>query len=239
MNMQLSNRMMSLASLVTSGYKLADIGCDHAYLPIWLIREGIIPSALAMDVRKGPLERAEEHVRENGLADRIELRLSDGLEKLSPGEVDCCIIAGMGGPLMERILSAYPEVTASMKEMILQPQSDLPHFRKFLLENGWQIIEERALIEDGKYYFPMKVVPGGIPVSAYDDWTEVELAYGKMLLQKKDPVLFEYLQKEKCIREKIKQSMTDARGEQAEQRLKEVEKEEQLIDAALKAYEVL
>ena len=101
---KLSKRLERIASFVQPGSRVADIGTDHGYVPIWLVQKGVCPSALAMDVRKGPLERAEEHVEEVGLSGKIELRLSDGLAKLKAGEADTVVIAGMGGKLTCRIL---------------------------------------------------------------------------------------------------------------------------------------
>ena len=118
--MQLSQRISSVASMVTAGNCLADVGTDHGYVPIYLYERKIIPRAIAMDVNKGPLERASLHIAESGMKGVIETRLSDGLAALKAGEADSIVIAGMGGPLMIRILSAYPEVTASAKELILR-----------------------------------------------------------------------------------------------------------------------
>ena len=101
--MQLSLRLTAIAEMVTEGNRLVDVGCDHGYLPVYLVQNKKIPTAIAMDVRKGPLSRAEEHIAQYGLLDYIETRLSDGLEALKSGEGDTLVIAGMGGPLMERI----------------------------------------------------------------------------------------------------------------------------------------
>ena len=97
--MQLSLRLSAIAGLVTRGNRLVDVGCDHGYLPVALYLDGKIPKAIAMDVRKGPLSRAQEHISQYGLNTYIETRLSDGLEALKPGEGDTLVIAGMGGPL--------------------------------------------------------------------------------------------------------------------------------------------
>ena len=102
-SVQLSMRLRAIAGMVTKGNRLADVGCDHGYLSIWLVSEKTVPSAIAMDVRPGPLSRARENISRYGLEDYIETRLSDGLTKLEPGEGDTLVIAGMGGPLMERI----------------------------------------------------------------------------------------------------------------------------------------
>ena len=104
MTVQLSGRLQAIADLVTCRTVLADVGTDHAHLPVWLCETGKIKSAIAMDVRRGPLLRAEESIRLAGLEDRIRLRLSDGLEQLRAGEADSIVIAGMGGILIRTIL---------------------------------------------------------------------------------------------------------------------------------------
>ncbi len=126
----------------------------------------MIPSAFAMDINEGPLSRAREHVEENGLSDRIELRLSDGLCALQPGEAETAVLAGMGGGLMIRILKNSPDVTAGMKEFILQPQSEIARVRAFLLEEGFLFIREDMVFEDGKFYPMMKVrTPGSVTLT--------------------------------------------------------------------------
>ena len=157
-SVQLSMRLRAIAGMVTKGNRLADVGCDHGYLSIWLVSEKTVPSAIAMDVRPGPLSRARENITRYGLEDYIETRLSDGLAKLEPGEGDTLVIAGMGGPLMERILKDGAKVREGFQELILQPQSDLPHFRHFLSEIGWEIVREEMIKEDGKFYPMMKAV---------------------------------------------------------------------------------
>ena len=102
---KISHRLIQVAGLVPEGSRLADVGTDHGYVPIWLLQQGRIPSAIAMDVTQGPLCRARENRDRYGFQDVMDLRLSDGLEKLQPGEADTVLIAGMGGPLMIRILS--------------------------------------------------------------------------------------------------------------------------------------
>ena len=102
--MQLSKRLQAVADLVTPGSRLADVGTDHGYVPIWLYEQGIIPSAIAMDLREGPLNRAKENIAVHDLSDGITVRLSDGLEKLLSGEADSIVIAGMGGMLVKKIL---------------------------------------------------------------------------------------------------------------------------------------
>ena len=140
----LSKRLQMLANMVTKGNRVVDIGCDHAYLSIYLVESGICPGALAMDVRKGPLSAAEEHIRQSGFEASVKTRLSDGLKEYLPGEAETLVCAGMGGPLMEKILTDSFEKVKTLKELILQPQSEIREFRRFLRQNGLTIAEERS-----------------------------------------------------------------------------------------------
>lgn len=232
--MQLSKRLSAVASMVTEGNRLVDVGCDHGYLPLYLYLNKKIPSAIAMDVRPGPLSRAREHIAEYGLEKYIETRLSDGLLALSPGEGDTLTIAGMGGPLMERILTAKEEVRESFRELILQPQSDIPHFRRFLREIGWEIVEEEIVLEDGKFYPMMKAVRGEARTVPGDMPYTLEEAFGGLLLKKRHPVLKLYLERELRIRNEILEKLKEAA---ADDRRKEVEEERRLVLTALEQYE--
>lgn len=147
--MSISYRLKHVASLVTKGYTVADIGTDHGYVPIYLLRNNIIPRAIAVDVSKGPLERAKENAERAGFTDRMECRLSDGLTAVKPGEADCIIICGMGGILMRRILDEGRETAVSAKELILSPHRDPQLIVEFLEENGFSI-ENDEIIEDKK-----------------------------------------------------------------------------------------
>lgn len=145
-----------------------------------------------MDVRKGPLERAAAHIREAGISDiPISTRLSDGLKELKPGEADTVIIAGMGGELEIKILREGRHLWSTIRRLILSPQSDLEKVRRFLSEEGFFIEKEAMLQEEGKYYTVMSVVRGAM---VYD--RTIEYRYGKCLLEQKDPVLKDYLEKE-------------------------------------------
>lgn len=159
--MVLSRRLQMLADMVTPGNTVADVGCDHAFLSIYLVQAGISPHVLAMDVRKGPLAAAREHIEGSGLNTYIKLRLSDGLEGLGEGEAETVLCAGMGGRLMARILKAGETRARAMKELILQPQSELKEFRIFLRREGYRILAEDGVFEEGKYYFAVKAAYTG------------------------------------------------------------------------------
>ena len=139
---RLSRRMKAVASMVTAGYTLCDVGTDHGYVPIALVQGNIIPKAIAVDINKGPLERANEHIRANGLTEQITTRLSNGLEAIHDGEVDSIVIAGMGGELVIHILTAGETVCRSAKELILQPQSEVSKVREYVRNTGYKIVDE-------------------------------------------------------------------------------------------------
>lgn len=236
--MELSKRLQAVANLVTVGYKTADIGTDHAYIPIYLIQQERIPSAIAMDINKGPLERAKKHVEENGLSEQICLRLSDGLEMLQPEEAQSIVIAGMGGGLICRILKNSWAVTQSLEECILQPQSEIAKVRAFLLEEGFLFIQEDMVLEEGKYYPMMKVhVPNGIS-QMQDTWSETELRYGKYLLKNRHPVLKQFLEKELFLKQRIRESLVKQDSEKAKLRIPELEVELEYIRKGLEYYVV-
>ncbi|MBD5136032.1 MAG: SAM-dependent methyltransferase [Lachnospiraceae bacterium] len=189
---QLSGRLKLIASFVSDGSRLADIGTDHGYVPIYLVGKDIIPSAIAMDINEGPLKKAEENVKMFGLEDKILLRLSDGLDKLSSKEADTVLIAGMGGRLILNILDRGKAVCDKINELILSPHSEIELVREYLMNNGFAVVREEMILDEGKYYTVMKAVHGTMEYSGME-----ELLYGKLLLENKDKVLKEYLLKEK------------------------------------------
>ncbi|MBQ2828332.1 MAG: SAM-dependent methyltransferase [Clostridia bacterium] len=150
---KLDTRLKMAAEEVRQGKKVADIGTDHAYLPAYLIENNICPSAIAADIGKGPLENAKKVVSTSPLlSEKIQLRLSNGLEKISPDEADDIVIAGMGGILISEILTNAPWVKDEDKRLILQPMSHAEDVRKYLCENGFEIIKEKAST-DGKHNY--------------------------------------------------------------------------------------
>lgn len=153
--LNLSERMLMAAKMVRSGNVVADIGTDHAYLPAYLILNGISPKALACDVRKGPLENAKKTVETYGIQDKITLRLSDGFDEIEPFEAQDFIMCGMGGTLMEQLVSRAYWLKDSSKRIIVQPQSHAEDIRRFFVENGFEILFEDACTDGGKLYCAM------------------------------------------------------------------------------------
>ncbi|MCI5899283.1 MAG: class I SAM-dependent methyltransferase [Hominisplanchenecus sp.] len=216
--LQLSERLLAVASMVSEKSRLADVGTDHGYIPIFLCMQGKIPSAIAMDIRSGPLDRAKENIRLYGLMKCIETRLSDGVEKLKPEEADAVVIAGMGGGLVCKILEEGRQVLESVNELILQPQSDIDQVRRYLQNNNWKITAEKMVCEDGKYYPMMHVVHGHMEPLA-----DIEWKYGQFLLKEKNPVLGSFLDKEEAEILKVMENLRTAGSEKALVRLKELE----------------
>lgn len=222
MAQRLSKRMQAVADLVSPCEKMADIGTDHGYVPIYLVEQGIVKRAIAMDINEGPLLRAKEHIQSAGLTDYIETRRSNGLEKLLPGEADAVTIAGMGGGLIIRILTEGEKVAEQLSQIIVQPQSEIASVRRFLQESGWLIAQEEMLCEEGKYYMVMKCVHGTMP-----PLSAAECEYGPFLLKEKHPVLEQYLEerleKQRSLLESLmKQPETEAIAQRRRELMEEL-----------------
>ncbi len=197
-----------------AGYNrvIADIGCDHAHMDIWLLQNGLTDSCVAMDVRSGPLEKAVRNLELYGCADRVELRLSDGFAALKPAEADCAFLTGMGGALMSRLLEDGLGKGGHLRDnppgkLILQPQSHFYDVRRWLDEHGWGIRDEDMTFEDGKYYVSMRAEPEercktGHESEAAGRLDDVQLEFGPVLCVKKPDVFIQYVKmyKRKCER---------------------------------------
>ena len=232
---QLSKRLQAVADLGKFGDTMADIGTDHGYIPIYLIQSKRISHAVAMDIGKGPLLRAQEHIAKYQLDAYIETRLSDGAKELCCGEVSSVVIAGMGGVLMQKILRDSEEVFRGVKEIILQPQSEIEQTRRFLLDNGYEILEEDMVLEDGKYYPMMRVSwVESIEENPYAEAKDIDFVYGAYLLKERHPVLRSYLYREIGIYRELEQKLKDLpANEELEKRRREVSCQLALAEEAL------
>ncbi len=150
--LELSPRLKSVAGLVRKGSVIADIGTDHAFLPAYLILNGYVAGALACDLRKGPLCNAEKTAEIYHIRDKIELRLSDGLDSVFPEEANDIVICGMGGTLIRDILQRAEWIKDKKYRLILQPQSHSEDLRLFLITNGFDIISETVCEDTGRSY---------------------------------------------------------------------------------------
>ncbi len=156
MKIPLSRRLAACCGFVAPGDRVADIGCDHGYLGIYLLQCGIASSVVASDVREGPLESARRNGEKFGVTDKISFFLSDGAENI-PRDFDCLVCAGMGADTMIHILSAAPWLRSSQYRLVLQCQSKTPSLRRYLSENGWRIAEE-SVLRDGKFLYTVMEV---------------------------------------------------------------------------------
>ncbi len=247
---RLSDRLGAAAGMVTPGYRLCDVGCDHAHIPIALLRAGIIPRALGMDVIPGPLAKARENLELYG-EDRVRLRMSDGLDAYRPGEADSLMITGMGGKIIRDILLREPDKTLDFQEMILQPQSDQWLVRKALRSLGARIDKETLILEDGKYYPVIHAVNPGHgreelpaprpvwgPETIPEAGLEAEDRFGPCLLAGKDPLLHRFLIWQRGIHERILLSI-DQSGDSSRhtERRVMIEEIKNLIDTALTIFD--
>ncbi len=180
----LNPRLKKIAQLVPQNACTADIGTDHAYIPIVLVESGITPRAIASDIKKGPIQRAETNIRNHGLSDKIETRLGSGLETLSPGDAEVIIIAGMGGILIADILEASRDVVNSAKLLILQPMTAATELREYLSQSGYTVMAEYLEAEEEKLYNIICATPSG-----QCDYSIRELYLGKGL-EETSPELF-------------------------------------------------
>lgn len=157
--LQLQPRLALLAALVPPGSRLADVGTDHGYLPVYLLQQGRIPSAIAADIGAEPLEHARRTAGEYNVTG-LELRLCDGLAAIHPDEVDTVAIAGMGGETIIHILENAPWTKDGSHELLLQPMTKAADLRRWLSVNGYTFTSERLVLDKG-YLYPVLCVRGG------------------------------------------------------------------------------
>ncbi len=161
--MKLSKRLQSVASFVPIGATMADIGTDHAYLPVYLVEHQLVKQAIAGDVKIGPYKVAKDTVAKHGLSDKILVRLGDGLSILEPGEVDTIVIAGMGGATMVQMLTACQAPLTNVK-LIFQPMVAATVLREWLMNNTWKICAETLVEEDNLLYEIIVAEPGHMEI---------------------------------------------------------------------------
>lgn len=183
--MELTPRLRAIADQIPKGAQFADIGTDHAYLPVWLILNRIVDRAIAADLREGPLERAKQTAQQYGVTDRMSFRLCDGLSAVTPEEADVIVVAGMGGDTIAGILAAAAWTKKEGKTLLLQPMTAQPELRRWLGENGYLISGERISREGERLYSIWTVTGGEMP-----PLSPGELWAGK---QSNDPLRGEYL----------------------------------------------
>lgn len=184
----LSPRLKTIADWIAPATSMADIGTDHAYLPVYLCMTGKLERGIASDIRSGPLKRATATIQRYHLEDRIETRLGGGAETLSPHEAEVIVIAGMGGLVIGEILKARPSVFSTAKQIILQPMTSIPELRGMLSGLGYTITRETLAKEETKLYTIIEISPSATP----EILTPLECYLGKGLLETKPPHFNDY-----------------------------------------------
>ena len=213
--LELSPRLQLLADWVPQGVRLADVGTDHAYLPVWLTLHGRVTSAIASDLRKGPLERARETGRTYG-AEGIDYRLGDGLAFIRPEEADTIVIAGMGGENIASILAAAPWTADGQHTLLLSPHTKAEELRLFLMDHGYAIRREALVRDRGTLYPVMEVTAGEMTLTPGQLWGGAGLLH--------DPLGDRY------IMEKIVRLMGAIAGKNRSERPEDREKADGLRD---------
>ncbi|MGG0187102.1 tRNA (adenine(22)-N(1))-methyltransferase [Bacillus rhizoplanae] len=193
---KLSKRLEEVVLEIPTGSTVADIGSDHAYLPCYTILHNIATQAVAGEVVEGPFRSAQATVAECGLQDKVNVRKGNGLEVIAPGEVDVITIAGMGGALIRDILENGKEKLIGVTRLILQPNIAAHHIREWFIENGWELIKEKIVKEDGKIY-EILVGEQGNTLAPYNEKKEEALLMGPFLMKEKNETFVEKWESER------------------------------------------
>ncbi len=220
-----SKRIEALATAVGHAESVCDIGCDHGYLSIYMVRKHICDKAYAMDLRVGPLSKARDNIHEYGLDDKIRTVLSDGFEAYEPRMGDTAVIAGMGGELIIDILAnALAKGNLNgISNIILSPHTNVPMVREYVLSHGFVIDEEWLMYDEPKYYSIMRLKKG----DPKDDkpYSRIELEYGRRLLEKKDPILLERTNKDIVKLKKVAESLKELHNTDIQKRIEQLQQQ--------------
>lgn len=208
--MKLTERLMTITHLINKCNVIADIGTDHGYIPIYCIRNNMADSAIACDINQGPLDIAKENIIRYGLEDKITLRLSDGLSKLHKGEADVIVIAGMGGLLINHILEEGKDVIDSSVRLILQPMLAQKEVRKYLYENGYDILSEKLAKEGQKLYNIIEAKKSQSKVS----YSEFDIVVGRRLYEERGELFDLYLESRMNTLKKIIKGISDSKDQE-------------------------
>ena len=194
---KLDKRLSAAASFCRQGSFIADVGTDHAYLPLWLWERGMIRGGVVSDVNEGPITRAKMHINERGASKALSSELCDGLSSLEGYAPEDIFILGMGGELIARIIDGGRWTRKEGVRLILQPMTHADAVRRYLISNGYEIIDE-ALVKEDKIYQIIVAEYSGI-ISEYD---EFELAFGRMNIERRSEIFVEFLVRMKDVMEK-------------------------------------
>lgn len=229
--MHIGKRLEALGNLVPQGSVVADIGTDHAYLPVWLLSQHKIKNAIAGDIAVGPCQAARNTVAIYNVADKVEVRQGSGLCVLQKGEADCITIAGMGGSTIIDILQTSLEIAKSAKTLILQPMAGSFTLRRWLVNNGWQIVDEE-LVDDEPHFYEIICAKRGVS-SIY---TNAEYMLGPIIIKKRHALLYKHLERQLDVCNKLLKSM--GKSERAKLSPKYIEQQELQKDLEVLKHEI-
>jgi len=226
---EISKRLQTIANSVPVGINtVVDIGTDHGYIPIYLIKNNIANRCIACDINPMPLSNAKKNITHYNMDNQIETRLSNGLSKVAIGEPDAIIIAGMGGMLIIDILKEKQEVVKAVGLLILQPQLDIIEVRKYIHSIQFTIIDEQMVYDDGKYYTIITAMPG------YESpYSETGYIFGEKIIEKKDIVFKEFLKNKLNNLNILEGNISKIKTINSKKRLEEIRKERQMYEGVL------
>ena len=219
MRIKLSKRLQAVARQIPAGLRVADVGTDHGYLPVYLVVNDIAPKVIASDRGKRPLDSARQLISLLSLENQIDVRLGDGLSVLQPDEAEVICLAGMGGVAIKEIISAGLPLAQAAKRLVLQPQRNVPAVRRFLVANGFKIVAEDLAEDDGFYYDIIAVEPGLM------ERTEQEADFGPLLLRDGHPLFKDFLILKETDLTQLLAAMADNNSKDSLQRKKQLEEE--------------
>lgn len=227
--MDLSKRLQTIVDYVPKGTNtVVDIGTDHGYIPIYLIKHQLAHKCIACDINPMPLANAQKNIRRYNMEDQIETRLSNGLSKVQKGEADAIIIAGMGGMLIIDILKENQDLVKAVGLLILQPQLDADQLRRYIHSIEYTIASDEMIYDDGRYYTVISARPG--KETPYSDQAYM---FGKKILEKKDKVFKESLQIKINDLNKLKNHLSKVGTTETANRIIEINKELALHEEVL------
>lgn len=225
------NRLECIVSMVNKCKTVADIGTDHGYVAEMLLKEGICQKVIATDLNKGPLNRAINYLTKVNLQDKCDFRLGSGLTVIEEGEAETIIIAGMGGDLISEIIDTSKNIAKSAKQLILQPMTAANSLRMYLLNNGF-IINDEMIVKENHFYFVMDAMDAKEEITYIQDSIYYEIS--KILLEKKDPVMLEYIKKVLNTNGKIIRSLEKTNNNEYNTKIEELKEKNAKIRKLIK-----
>lgn len=225
------NRLECIVSMVNKCKTVADIGTDHGYVAEMLLKEGICQKVIATDLNKGPLNRAINYLTKVNLQDKCDFRLGSGLTVIEEGEAETIIIAGMGGDLISEIIDTSKNIAKSAKQLILQPMTAANSLRMYLLNNGF-IINDEMIVKENHFYFVMDAMDAKEEITYIQDSIYYEIS--RILLEKKDPVMLEYIKKVLNTNGKIIRSLEKTNNNEYNTKIEELKEKNAKIRKLIK-----